>query len=68
VTCVSNQAVVYLMKRDEFIKSVNLYKFSDSILEERFLKQNLYAKRLRETVSFMRDVADKAESSQTLSK
>jgi hypothetical protein len=68
VTCVSNQAVVYVMKRDEFIKSVNLYKFSDSILEERFLKQNLYAKRMRETVSFMRDVADKAESSQTLSK
>lgn len=46
------------MKRDEFIKSVNLYKFSDAILEERFLKEHLLVKRLKETESFIKDVVD----------
>ena len=32
VTCISNNAFVYFIKRDEFVKSVNLYKFGDLIL------------------------------------
>ena len=46
VTCASNQATVYFMKRDEFIKSVNLYKLSDTVLQERYIKQHLYIRRM----------------------
>lgn len=37
--CATNQAVVYFIKRDDFVNCVNLFKFSDKILQEKFLKQ-----------------------------
>jgi len=55
VTCITNTSVVYFIKRDEFVKSVNLYKFSDLILQEKFIKEHLYLRRLHETESFIKD-------------
>lgn len=37
------------------MKSVNLYKFSDLILQERFIKEHLYLRRIHETEDFLRD-------------
>ena len=53
VTCKSLTASTFFMKREDFVKSVNLYKFSDQILNERFLKQQILNKRLDETETFL---------------
>ena len=37
------------------MKSVNLYKFSDLILQERFIKEHLYLRRIHETEDFLRN-------------
>jgi hypothetical protein len=37
------------------VKSVNLYKFSDLILQERFIKEHLYLRRIHETEDFFKD-------------
>ena len=37
------------------MKSVNLYKFSDLVLQERFIKEHLYLRRIHETEDFLRD-------------
>ena len=54
VTCISNSGIVFFMKKDDFVKSVNLYKFSDQVLSERFLKQQIMDKRLDETETFLK--------------
>lgn len=55
MTCISISAVAFFIKRDDFVKSVNLYKFSDLILQEKFIKEHLYLRRLHETESFIKD-------------
>ncbi len=55
MTCISISAAVFFIKREDFIKSVNLYKFSDLILQEKFIKEHLYLRRLHETESFIKD-------------
>lgn len=50
--CASNAATVYFIRRDDFVNSVNLFKFSDKILQEKFLKQQLYNMRLSQTEAF----------------
>lgn len=55
MTCLSFTSVVYFIKKDDFVKSVNLYKFSDLILQEKFIKEHLYLRRLHETESFIKD-------------
>ena len=55
MTCLSITSVVYFIKRDDFVKSVNIYKFSDLILQEKFIKEHLYLRRLHETESFIKD-------------
>lgn len=57
VTCKSNGASVFFMAREDFIKSVNLYKFSDQILTERCLKQHILDRRLGETLAFLKSDA-----------
>jgi hypothetical protein len=54
-------SVTYFIERDDFIKSVNLYKFSDLILQERFIKEHLYLRRLHETEEFLKDKETKDE-------
>ena len=38
VVCSTNQAVVYFIKKEDFINGVNMFKFSDKILQEKYLK------------------------------
>jgi hypothetical protein len=55
VTCVSTEARLFFISREDFIKSVNLYKFSDVVLQERFIKEHLYLRRLHETEEFIKN-------------
>eukprot|EP00347_Sterkiella_histriomuscorum_P011137 403373617 len=52
VVCSTNNAVVYFIKREDFVNSVNLFKFSDKILQEKFIKQQLMLLRMSETEAF----------------
>ena len=48
------------MAREDFVKSVNLYKFSDQILTEKCLKQHILERRLGETLAFLKSDAVQA--------
>lgn len=52
VVCSTNSAVVYYIKREDFVNSVNLFKFSDKILHEIFLKSQLFQMRINQTETF----------------
>jgi hypothetical protein len=52
VICTNNNSIVYFIKRDDFMNSVNLFKFSDKIQQEKFLKESLYSQRISETEMF----------------
>ncbi|CDW80269.1 UNKNOWN [Stylonychia lemnae] len=52
VVCSTNQATVFYIKKEDFINGVNLFKFSDKILQEKFLKQQLLNLRMGETEVF----------------
>ena len=43
------------------MKSVNLYKFSDLILQERYIKEHLYLRRMHETEEFLKEKETKEE-------
>lgn len=57
MTCKSNGASVFFMSREDFVKSVNLYKFSDQILTEKCLKQHILDRRIGETLTFLKSDA-----------
>jgi hypothetical protein len=56
------------MKRNDFIKSVNLYKLSDTVLQEGYIKQHLYIRRMQETSEDVRAAAYMEASMQNIDK
>ena len=47
VICTSTDASLYFIMKEHFIDCVNLYKFSEKVLQEQALKHQLYIKRIQ---------------------
>jgi hypothetical protein len=52
VQCISQDASVYFIKREHFVDCVNMYKFSDNVLNEQIFLHGRNCDRISKTISF----------------
>ena len=46
ITCLSKRGKCYLLNKDYFILSVNRYRYSQAVIEERMFRHQLFSSRM----------------------